>query len=50
MTWKDLSRYYNKNNFRTNVRKLGNHGLLDYDESADGIHIELMTLEELINE
>lgn len=42
MTWKDVSKYYNKNTFRTNVRKLNNEGLLNYDESEDGIKIELV--------
>ena len=50
MSWKDLSRYYNKNSFRTNLRKLNNEGLLSYDESEDGIHIELVGYDEVINE
>jgi len=42
LTWKDLSKYYNKNAFRTSLRKLNNEGLLSYDESEDGIAIELV--------
>lgn len=41
MTWKDVSRYYNKNTFRTSVRKLNNEGLLSYEENEDGIFIEM---------
>lgn len=47
MTWKDLSRYYNKNAFRTNLRKLNNEGLLSYQESEDGISIELVGWDEI---
>lgn len=47
MTWKDLSKHYHKNNFRTSIRKLNNEGLLDYDESEEGIAIELIGWEDL---
>lgn len=50
MTWKDLSRYYNKNAFRSSVRKLNNQGLLSYDESSDGIAIELVGWDEISSE
>ena len=46
-TWKELSRYYNKNCFRTSLRKLNNAGLLDYEESDDGISIELVGWDEI---
>jgi len=42
MTWKDVTRYYNKNAFRSNIRKLNNEGLLSYTESEDDINIELV--------
>lgn len=47
MTWKDLSVYYNKNAFRSNLRKLNNQGLLSYQESDDGISIELIGWDEV---
>lgn len=50
MTWKDLSRYYNKNAFRSNLRKLNNQGLLSYQESDDGITIELVGWDEVASE
>lgn len=46
-TWPELQKYYNKNNFRTNLRKLNNEGLLSYDESEKGISIELVGWDEL---
>jgi len=42
ITWEDISRYYNKNAFRSKIRKLNNEGLLSYRESVDGIYIELV--------
>ena len=50
MTWKDLSRYYNKNAFRSNLRKLNNEGLLSYEEDEDGIAIELVGWDEVASE
>lgn len=47
MTWKDLSMYYNKNAFRSNLRKLNNEGLLSYEESKDGIAIEMVGWDEV---
>lgn len=47
MTWKDLSRYHNKNSFRTNLRKLCNEGLLSYQESDQAIFIELVGWDEI---
>jgi hypothetical protein len=41
MTWKQISVYYNKNAFRSNLRKMLDHGLVSYRESNDGIEIEL---------
>lgn len=50
MTWKDLSKYYNKNSFRTSLRKLNNEGLLNYDELDDGIAIELVGWDEVMED
>jgi len=49
-TWNDLTRYYNKNSFRTNLRKLNDGGLLNYDENEEGIAIELTSWEDIDNE
>jgi len=46
MTWKDLSRYYNKNSFKSSLRKLNDEGLLDYEESDSDISIELVGWDE----
>ncbi len=48
VTWKDLSVYYNKNAFRSALRKLCNHGLLHYEESREGILIELVGWDEIV--
>jgi len=50
LTWKDLSKLYNKNAFRTNLRKLNNEGLLSYSESIEGISIELVGWDEAIED
>ena len=50
MTWKDLSRYHNKNAFRSSLRKLNNEGLLSYEEDEDGIAIELVGWDEIASE
>jgi len=50
MTWKELSAYYNKNSFRTNLRKLNQEGLLNYEELDDGVSIELIGWDEMATE
>ncbi len=50
MTWTDMSRYYNKNTFKSNLRKLNDEGLLNYQESEDGIAIELVGWDEMSDE
>lgn len=46
-TWSELSKYYNKNNFRSNLRKLNSVGLVsDINESEDKIQIELVGWDE----
>lgn len=42
LTWSEIRRLYNKNTFRTNLRELCSKGLLDYNESDDGVEIELV--------
>jgi hypothetical protein len=50
MSWKDLSKYYNKNFFRTSLRKLCGEGLLNYDELEEGIAIELVGWDDFVEE
>lgn len=46
-TWSELSKYYNKNTFRTNLRKLNSVGLVtDINESGEDISIELVGWDE----
>ncbi len=47
MTWKKLSKYFNKNRLKTGLRKLCDEGLLDYRETASGICVELVSLDDL---
>lgn len=42
LNWFDVTKSYNKNSFRTCIRKLNNEGLLSYRESEEGIFIELV--------
>lgn len=42
INWDELGTYFHRNNFRTNVRKLNDRGLLSYQESGTGIQIELV--------
>jgi len=48
MTWKDLSVFYNKNSFRTQLRKLNREGLLSYEEAPEGLSIELVGWDEVV--
>jgi len=41
ITWKDLTKYYNKNAFRTALRKLCNEGLLNYSENDEQVIIDM---------
>lgn len=50
MAWKELSMYYNKNNFRSCLRKLNTEGLLNYEETDEKISIELVGWDELESE
>lgn len=49
LSWQDLSKFYNKNNFRTNLRKLNCEGLLSYSESDESVFIELVSWQEVEN-
>ena len=47
-TWSELSKYYNKNSFRTNLRKLNSVGLVSHiNESEENIQIELIGWDEV---
>ena len=50
VTWKEISVYFNKNNFRTGLRKLNSKALLSYEETSDGVLIELVGWNEVISE
>ncbi len=47
MSWPEVLKMYNKNNFRTNLRKLNSLGLLNFDEDKDTISIELVSFDEI---
>lgn len=47
LTWKELTQLYNKNMFRSSLRKLNHEGLLSYDESDYGLKIELVGWDDL---
>jgi hypothetical protein len=47
MTWEDLIPFYNKNSFRTGLRKLNEKGLLSYAENKEGVSIEMIAWEEI---
>lgn len=49
-SWNELTQYYNKNAFRTSLRKLNNEGLLSYNESKTGVSIELVGWDELMED
>lgn len=42
LSWKEIAMIYHKNLFKSSLRKLNNEGLLNYDESQDGVSIELV--------
>lgn len=47
MTWKELTKYYNKNAFRSSLRKLCNEGLLNYSETKNNFTVELVGWDEI---
>lgn len=46
MTWKDLARYWNKNSFKTSLRKLTDVGLIGYQETSRDLSVELVRWDE----
>jgi hypothetical protein len=50
MTWNDISKFYQKNNFRSSLRKLNDKGLISYDENDQGFSVELVGWDEIIDE
>lgn len=42
INWKELKALYNKNTFLTSLRKICDIGLLNYQESEDGVTVELI--------
>ena len=42
LTWPDITLTYNRNSFRSCMRRLNNEGLLSYEESDAGVTIELV--------
>jgi hypothetical protein len=47
LSWDFIKLHYQKNNFRTSLRKLNNIGLLSYVENAEGFKIELVGFNDL---
>jgi len=47
LTWKDITKYHNKNSFRSCLRKLNREGLLSYQESSDGVFVEMIGWEDI---
>ena len=49
-SWGELRKYLNKNTFLTSLRRINNEGLLDYEESEEGVSIELVGWDEVCDE
>lgn len=47
MSWGQIGKSFNKNTFRSSLRKLNNEGLVSYEESIDGVEIELVSWDEI---
>ena len=45
--WNELTKYFNKNTFRTNLRRLNEIGLISYHETENTITIELVSWDEI---
>lgn len=41
LSWKEISRFFNKNSMRTSLRRLNSEGLLNYEETDYGITVEI---------
>ena len=48
-TWGDVTKVHSKTAFRSSVRKLGNHGLLSCCEDDEGVHIQLVGWDEVMD-
>ncbi len=48
LSWGEVTRAFQKNAFRSNLRKLNNKGLLSFAENEEGIDIELVGYDELL--
>ncbi len=47
MTWKEITHYFNKNMFKTNLRKLNDVGLVSSKQNDDGVLVELVGWDEI---
>ncbi len=47
MTWKEIAHYFNKNTFKTNLRKLTDVGLVSFNQNDDGVLVELVGWDEI---
>jgi hypothetical protein len=47
MSWRALHHYFNKNTFRTNLRRLTDVGLISYDEDDEGVSVNLVGWDEI---
>lgn len=47
INWDTLNKHFHKNNFRSNIRKLNEKGLLDYEENHHEILITLVSWDEI---
>jgi len=47
MTWKEITHYFNKNTFKTNLRKLTDVGLVSCKQNDDGVFVELVGWDEI---
>jgi hypothetical protein len=50
MTWKEILKYYNKNSFHTNLRKLNADGLLSYAETPEAVTVDLVGWEDVMDD
>lgn len=49
-TWEELAKTHDRKSFRSRIRKLGNQGLLDYKEDNNGVHIQLIGWDDVVND
>lgn len=46
LSFDEILKHFNKNNFRTNLRKINQTGLINYHETKNGVSIELVSWDE----